>query len=232
MSRTSITIGIIAAVALHGLLFVPSATKSATPKPQPKKMVVLRPVPSQPQQRPPASTAANKTRPQAPSEVPQNVVSSAANKTDSPGNTATTEGNDDNVPPLVITWKSPQQLRRVAGRLGLKVVAVNAAGKVVGEIPSEGKLRIASFGGNLSHFSNRVRTLPRGFFGADINLASVGAASLWILVPGAVDRELIAVQQAAILQTGVSAGSVQATEARFEDADGRFKLVITRVVHS
>ena len=244
MSKTSLIIGCVLAAAMHGLLLFPlSPSPAEEPKPAeapPKTTLVSAPapeppVPAAPVPKPrPAPVEPPKTGKPAPTPKPplQKVAQAPpAPKSELPDPAdASVEADDKALPPMRIAWSSPQQVRTVARALGLRIVAVNADQQAVGEIdPYDGKLR--DFTGRLDQYSNRVRTLGRGFFATSDNDAGArDVAGFWILVPAAVDRQWMALQRSAIAERGMTAGQVSQVEARFvvSDAAGP-KLSIVRV---
>ena len=238
MSRSSLIIGGLIAVVLHGLLFLP-VKSSQTESPQagespthpPKKVRITpapaaRPKPLPPAQphKPPKPRMAAKLQP----VVPKPAAPVEPRKA---GRTQSQVKDDWPLPPLRIVWASPAQLRRVAGALGMRIVAVNARRQVVGEVPAGGGGALRDFDGRLDQYSNRVRTLPRSFFGAELAAGSgAEVADLWVLVPAAVDRRWIDLQRRAIARAGLTAAKVRELEAAFEKQSNGYRLVVTRVV--
>jgi len=242
MSKTSLLIGCVLAAAVHGLLLLPltaSDVDDAAPEPEaPRTKLAVTPppepapAPPKPKPKPKPPEPRPRTGKPAPKPKPpmQEVVKAPAQpKPPVPDPAKASAGDDDKaLPPLRIVWASATEVRTVARSLGLRVVAVNADDEAVGEIdPYSGKLK--DFTGRLDHYSNRVRTLPRSFFGA-ANADGRPVARFWILVPVAVDRQWVALQRSAIVQRGMTAGQVREVEARFNGSGGRLRLSITRVV--
>ncbi len=133
--------------------------------------------------------------------------------------------SDGTAPPLRVTWDSPAQLTTVARSLGMKVVAVNASHEIVGEVSLAGRAVLREFSGELSGFSNRVRTLHLDFFGRGLT-SGTSAKSLWVLVPSHHDARFIELQRGAIRQEGISPDAVRIVDARI---DRRGNLTITRI---
>lgn len=243
MSKTSLLIGCVLAAALHGLLLLPMSPSDAdevapdpspgiripglpTPPPEPKGLL--------PEPEPPAKAAREHKAPaHAPTPRPpmQRVAPAPAPPEPERADPAdASAGQDDKaLPPMRIAWTSPQQVRAVARALGLRIVAVNAGGQAVGQIdPYGGPMK--DFTARLDQYSNRVRTLPRGFFGpGSAEPGDRDVAGFWILVPAAVDRQWIALQRSAIAERGMRAAEVREVEARFTGSDETPRLSITRV---
>ena len=240
MSKTSLLIGCLLAAAMHGLLLLPltaSHVDEVTPAPAaPKTKLAVTPppepapAPPEPKPKPPEPPKTGTPAPKPKPPMQEVVKPPAPPKPDKPDPVKASAGEDDKaLPPLRIVWASANEVRTVARVLGLRIVAVNAEDEATGEIdPYSGKLK--DFTGRLDHYSNRVRTLPRDFFGATAsNPDGRAVARFWILVPVAVDRQWVALQRSAIAQRGMTAGQVREVEARFNGRGGRLRLSITRV---
>ena len=240
MSRSSLIIGGLIAVVLHGLLFLPvksspkESPPAGDPPANPPKKVKIAPAPAA-HRKPPPPAPVRPVQPPKPKLAAklQPVVPKPAAPVEQQkaGRTATPAKDNAALPPLRIVWASPGQLRRVAGALGMRIVAVNARRQVVGEVTAAGGGGLRDFDGRLDQYSNRVRTLPRSFFGTELAAGSgVEVADLWVLVPAAVDRRWIDLQRRAIARAGLTAGKVRELEAAFEKQSNGYRLVVTRVV--
>lgn len=243
MSKTSLLAGCVLAAALHGLLLVPllpsGADEAGGPEAPPKtKLAVAPPTEPKPTEPPPTEPKpraiekpkAGKADPKPKPPMQQVARAPVQPEPERPDEADASPGRDDKaLPPMRIAWSSPQQVRTVARALGLRIVAVNAAGRAVGEIdPYDGRLR--DFTGRLDQYSNRVRTLGRSFFAAFSPGDDVrDVAGFWILVPAAVDRQWMALQSSAIARHGMTAAQVRQVEARFTVSGGQPRLSITRV---
>jgi len=249
MSKTSLIIGCILAVALHGLLWLPltradsdqtKAADQAPPKaklavaPEPEAKPEPTPVPPEPKPKPEEPVKPPKKVEPKPKPPLQDVVKMPTKPKDpeptSPDPADAAANEDDNaLPPLRIVWSSANEVRTVARALGLRVVAMNAAGQAVGEIDAfSGRLK--DFTGRLDQYSNRVRTLPRSFFGPEITSAPGRAvARFWILVPAGLDRQWMALQRSAIAQRGMKTKQVREVEARFTGNAATPSLSVIRV---
>jgi hypothetical protein len=252
MSKSSYILGLALAVGLHVLLFIPLvgprsdrqadtpdskrvelARKLPEPPPPPEPEPVPppppppppepEPEPKVPEPEPPAEDLTRlhePPEPEEPAEQPGDTIARRAEQID-----------EDTLPPLRIIWSSPQQLRTIAGQLGMRIVAVNSEGEVIGEIPSQGPLELTNFDGRLSRYSNRVRTLPRSFFGQNLQRDDGQvAAELWVLVPTGLDRRWIDLQKRAIATTGLPSRAVRAVEGQFAGRAGAYELVVTRIL--
>jgi hypothetical protein len=141
------------------------------------------------------------------------------------------EISDDALPPLRIVWSSPGQLRAVAATTGMRIVGVNRQGEVIGEVPPAGQVRLEAFQGQLSRYSNRVRTLPSNFFGLPLARDDgQRVAELWVLVPSRLDRQWIDLQKRAIASAGLETQAVRAVEGQFASRAGTFQLIVTRLI--
>lgn len=249
MSKSSFIIGLLLALAAHALLLFPLDGQSepntpadSEPPVSPVTMVDPPPPPPPPEPKPapqPAPKPEVKPEPKpAPSQpqLAQTTPPPAPDPEPEPleGNTTPRQRpesiDDDVLPPLRITWDSPAELRRVAGAMGMRIVAVNFQGKVLGEIDPAGKAELIEFNGSLAAYSNRVRTLPSGFFGTRLSAGDAQVAELWILVPAAIDRAWMDMQKQAIARTGLAAEQVRSIEGRFASVPGGYRLVVTRIV--
>ncbi|MFP4139962.1 MAG: hypothetical protein ACOCZU_03680 [Planctomycetota bacterium] len=250
MSRSSLIIGLLVAIGLHAVLFGPSLWTDTppetpdrptvppvaiTPPPEPQSEPEPAPTPpSEPVRQPAPPTPPPPTEKPAP---PLREVHQQPTEADPPpeeGDTHATPAedvDDSDLPPLRIVWDSPAELRRVAGQLGLRIVAVNAAGEILGEVPSEGPVKLVEFTGQLSRYSNRVRTLPVRFFGGQLT-RSTRTRRLWVLVPADLDQRWIRMQKRVIAQAGVELAGVRELEGQFRAAGDGLHLVVTRIRQS
>jgi hypothetical protein len=248
MSRSSLIIGLLAAGALHALLFAPALWSSEQPDPadpseDPPAVAITPPPEPAPTPEPEPvkqPTPEPKPRPEPvkkPTPPLREVHKQPAAQDPPPrqGNTHNNpveEADPSDLPPLRIIWDSPSELRRIAARLGMRIVAVNSGGEILGEVPSAGAVRLVEFGGQLSRYSNRVRTLPVSFFGHQLARQAETAARLWVLVPTGVDRRWIHMQKQAIARAGVDLTGVRELEGEFRRARGTVRLVVTRIKQS
>ncbi|MFP4054532.1 MAG: hypothetical protein ACLFV7_11795 [Phycisphaerae bacterium] len=250
MSKSSLIFGIVVAVGLHALLLMPWWTGADTvpPKPPAAPKVAITPPPQpvpepprQPEPEPepePAKQPQPKPRPEPPQEKPtpplRKVHNTPAQKDPPPqeGDTharKVEEIDEADLPPMRIVWESAGALRQIAASLGMKVVAVNNAAEVVGEV-STATGRLVEFTGELDHYSNRVRTLPLSFFGEELTGPRAGeAVRLWVLVPSRVDRRWVALQRQAIASTGLDVASVHELTGEFRNGSTGVRLVVTKI---
>jgi len=246
VSRSSIFTGFVVALLVHAIIFVPGGcnTKPVSKEPDKsirkiKKVVVVSPPPKPELEEPeieckteppePVSSS-SKQAPREPEDAFGKVVDQATRKKlPGLGNTSSqTEG--DSLLSLRIAWESPGQLCAVAQDLGLKVVAVNSSGEIMGEVDTIGDPTLKSFTSCLSNFSNRVRTLPKFFFGPGMALSSKERISaFWVLVPENIDREFLAVQNRAVGERGLNMLEVSVVEAVFEHESDHYQLVVKAV---
>lgn len=236
MSKTSFIIGLALASILHGaifwLLLNPAATQptSAQPKPVSLRRPLPQPINDQ------VTTAENDPLRQEPQpDVLTGLADIARPRSDHDRlmmrGDSPTEPNDESTPPLRIVWAGADELAAVARALGMKVVAVNGQNEIVGEVELIGRPQLLPFSGDLSGYSNRVRTLEPGFFGRELfEQQGVRIRSLWVLVPASHDAHFIELQRDALRRVGVNADAVRLMEARFEPRSGRtYQLSITHV---
>ncbi len=259
MSKSSFILGLLLAVGAHVLLFLPIWSAPQTPqsaKKENQRVELARrldpPPPIEPEQVPPPPEPEPAPQPQTPprpepeqqrpapepeelQEVHQPPEQPEPRPEETPpGETIARraeEISDDALPPLRIVWSSPDQLRAVAAGTGMRVVGVNTLGEIIGQVPSRGPVRLEEFTGRLGRFSNRVRTLPRNFFGQVLTRQDgQSVAELWVLVPSRLDRQWISLQKRAIATAGVETQAVRAVEGQFATRSGAFQLVVTRLV--
>ena len=138
---------------------------------------------------------------------------------------------DDALPPVRILWDGPDEVRSVARELGIRIVAVNRSGDVLGEVSPTGSASIIPFDSATSRFSNRVRMIDdRAFFGESIPRELNGRLSaFWLLVPADLDRALSEEIRRTIRESGYSSSEVRFVEASFEERAGRRVLKIGRI---
>ncbi len=229
MSKSTFVIGILVAVGAHALLFWPfdgntPAAKKSQPEVKPPTVAML---PEVPEAKTPPTPP--KLRPAAEPTPLKRVVDAPAKTEapDTPGDTSA-DGPEDALPPLRVVWESADQLRSVVAHLGMRIVAINTDNQVAGEVTATGSPRVVPFEGRLSSYSNRVRTLPRDFFGP-APVADGGVASFWVLVPADLDARFVLLQRDAIRRKGLRAADVRAMEAEFRSGRGGYELVITRL---
>ncbi|MCH8316558.1 MAG: hypothetical protein IIA64_11340 [Planctomycetes bacterium] len=236
MSKTSFIIGLALASILHGaifwLLLNPAATQPTSARPKPVSL--RRPLPEPINDQVP--TAENDPPRQEPQpDVLTGLTDIARPQVDQDRLTmrgdSPTDPSDESIPPLRIVWAGADELAAVARALGMKVVAVNGQNEIVGEVELIGRPQLLPFSGDLSGYSNRVRTLEPGFFGRELfEQPGVRIRSLWVLVPASHDAHFIELQRDALRRVGVHADAVRLMEARFEPRRGRtYQLSITHV---
>lgn len=235
MRKSTWIIAILASVAAHAGLLWPTdqgnidTDESGSPAPKPTIALASESVPEPTQ-------ALERPEPLPPHQEPQHpmpleqVVNAPGelDDRDDPGETDS-ELPDDALPPLQVMWESPDQLRDVAEEMGMRIVAINRGNQIVGEVAMNGAARIIPFEGQLAAYSNRVRTLPRGFFGPG-PVSGRDIVSFWILVPADMDARFLVLQRDAIRGQGLRPDEVRSTEAQFQSRQGRHELVITRVI--
>ena len=238
MSKTSLILGVAVSLVAHAVIFAPQmlgsrrqAERLAKAKQQAAVMLAMAEAePARPQLPKPTESAKPPVRAEPPAEV-EEIVKPRSVRDPIKGYGDLAENDDGDLPAMRIVWTGPEQVRSVARTFRMRIVAINAEGKVAGEVTMDGEARLIAFNGGLAGYSNRVRTLPADFFGHGV-IASAPASirSLWILVPADVDEEFVRVQREAIRARGVKPTSVLAMEAHFTRDDfGRYRLVVTRI---
>lgn len=253
MSRSSLIIGLVLAAVMHAALFAPALWTDAAPTTQPPAeeppaVAVTPPPEPQPAPKPEPVSKPEPTRPEKRQPQPEPIESEPTpplqevheqpETVDPPPQKGDThakpleDADPSELPPLRIVWDSPGALRQIAGRLGMRIVAVNAKGEILGEVPSDGGVRLVEFKGRLDAYSNRVRTLPVSFFGSELARQSGGARRLWVLVPVGVDQRWVHAQKQAIAKAGVELAGVRELEGEFRRQRGSVRLVVTRIRHS
>ncbi len=238
MSRTSLLIGLLVSGVGHVIALWPvepnrqppdTAARTLDARAAAIAVAAVQPPPMPKPERPPETQALR--RPAAPrTPALDRLLRPTATDDDASGNQARGEEHDDTPPTLRIAWHSPDHMLAVARALDLHIVAVDRQQSIVGQIDIHDPPRLTPFTSTLSRFSNRIRTLPRDYFGrlADDAVASVTA--LWILVPSAVDQNLIDEQRRAIRKAGRDVSEVSATEGHFERRNGSYRLIITNLL--
>ena len=241
MSKTSLIMGLSLSLFVHGLLLLPPKAGDAVPPisaeppaPEARTTVTLEPpIQEQLAVEPPEKIELEPPEPEAapPLEALQQVIEPPADvlPMDEPGEFSDAEG-DDHLPELRLTWDGPGQLIEVARSLGLRILLIGAQNQPVGELDLAGELSVRRFDGRLEHFSNRVRAIPRDFFGPKpMKQAAESVRALWVLVPAAVDQQWIMVQKAALDARGLVGGDVSRMEARIRSQEDGYRLVVTNV---
>lgn len=252
MSRTSLLLGVVVAVAIHAALFWPfGARPPGQPKPVLPRLTLERPEEQPEQQAPetaaesPGSRAAERDEPepvQLPDQPPDQPPDQRRGVSPPPapmeettearrteleraesGQSLVGTPDDDALPPVRIVWDGPEEVRSVARELGMRIVAVDRGGDVLGEVSRAGPPGIVPFEGSTGRFSNRVRMIDdRGFFGESIPRELDGRLSaFWLLVPAELDRALSAEIRRTIRESGFDSAEVRFVEASFEERAGR-----------
>jgi hypothetical protein len=239
MSKSSFIIGLSLAIALHVLILWPGFGRKETyekakeEQKEEQRRIVIVPSDQRPTPEPLPPNQKHRAQPrQRDAQILKNVVkASGDNKSSTAEGDTSSKNEEDSLPPLRIIWESDRQLRSVAGSLGLKIVAVDHQSKIIGEVVTTGDPRLVEFNGDLSLYSNRVRTLPSSFLGSE-KPAGVRVSSFWILVPAYLDKRFVDIQRDAIRQHGLRMSEVRAVEAVFQWTNGAYRLVISRVVEA
>lgn len=234
MSKSSFIIGLGLSFILHGLcLLSPHCfefNKVAQSLPEQRAKLTLPPLPPPTEPTPvpdppdpptpePEVTPVpmpEEISPSPPVEQLQEVVETASNKTTSEeAGDVNQEKTDTVLPELRLVWDNPAQLVEIARLLNLRILLVGKDHQPLGELRLSGDLSVKPFSGKLSHYSNRVRTLAPGFFGADL-LQQVKRPVLcyWILVPSHTDQQWIAAQKKALATKALMPSQVSYMEAR------------------
>lgn len=96
------------------------------------------------------------------------------------------------VPPLQIEWESTEHIARVARILGLRVFAVDGAGRITGELRLDSRrfrLEPVSFSG-MPRLSGRIRALEHGVFAGYERAPGIDGhvAEWWVCIPVEIDR--------------------------------------------
>lgn len=238
MSRTSLIVGVAVSVLAHALIFGPrmfGSRRQAETLPAAKQRAVVTLAQAEPEPAPPQMPKREEPpKPDVKAEPPatvEEVVKPRSPRDPIQGYGDLAKDDSGDLPAMRIVWTGPDQVRDVARAFGMRIVAVNAEGKVAGEVIMDGEARLVAFDGGLAGYSNRVRTLPADFFGRNVTTsAPAGIRSLWILVPAQVDEEFVRIQREAIRERGADPSSVLAMEARFvRDDRGRYRLIVTRI---
>ena len=138
--------------------------------------------------------------------------------------------SSDLVPELRLIWDSPEQLIRVAKSLGMRILIVNGRNEPVGELIFDQGLSVKEFKGNLTNFSNRVRTISAHFFGPEVlRQSNKSVQCFWVVVPASVDRTWVSVQKQAIRSKGLNGSQVSYMEARVIPNGSGYELVVNRI---
>jgi len=140
--------------------------------------------------------------------------------------------SSDTLPALRLIWDGPEQLAGIARSLNMRILAVGKDNNVIGELCFQNSLSIQSFGGNLEGYSNRVRTISAGFFGAGVlDQAGEQVHHFWVVVPASVDKAWVSVQVQSLNQEGLTNSNVSYMEGRIvSQQDDDYQLVITNIV--
>lgn len=253
MSRTSLILGILIAIAVHAALLWPFGTspvKQSTPvvprltlerppdeperevrEPEPTEIARREDAPpSEPEPEPATSEPERRAEATPPAKMEQvDEVRKPDLETSSLGQTSD-EPDDDSLPPVRIMWDGPDEVRSVALELGIRIVAVDRRGDVLGEVARTGSSRIVPFDSGTNRFSNRVRMIDdRDFFGSEIPREVNGLTAFWLLVPADLDRALTDEIRRKIYESGHAPSEVRFVEASFEQRAGRRVLKIGRI---
>jgi len=258
MSRTSLILGLFVSLILHGLLLMTMAKTSdevALDESGDQNQVELVQMPEDPTPEPvdePAQEEVAAAEPPASREQiaeasPSPSESSAAihpdRLIDPPGSELDTESladgdfaaedvPDDALPMLQIVWEGPDHVRNMARRYGMRIIAMSSDQEIVGEISRRGPLSIDPVGQPLRGYSNRVRTLPPGYFGSEIARRSETAiSSYFIFVPSALDQSFMDHQRESLNVVRLDAREVRLMEGRLSSSGPvRQPIQISRIV--
>lgn len=239
MSKTSFIVGLGFSLIIHGAFLLTRDQRAQVRReptmPEVKNVPKLIPPP-------PMAKAIPKEQPKPEPEPPKQeekpqieklkqVVKPAGPKQASePGDFADSE-SDDSLPELRLIWDSPEQLLRVAGNLGMRILVVNPKNEPAGELFFQEGLLVKRFDGKVGSFSNRVRTISSQFFGRDVlRQAKEPVKCFWVLVPATVDQAWVSVQKEAIKSEGVKSSQVSCVEARVTPRGAGYELVVTKVI--
>jgi len=247
MRKTSLMLGLLLSGLLHALVFLPALSDARRAEPQREraaddggKLTVMRTPAPQPME--PAAPPVPEENRQVPAPEPveaprlkelEKVADTSADMEDVQDmGDMVAESDSESLPRLRILWSSPEELRSVARFFGMKVIALDSHGNILGQVSLEGVVRLEPSEGNLTGFSNRVRALPSDFFGQSLPRAARSEIrDFWVLVPAGVDARFLTIQEDAIRRRGLQPSEVAAVEARFTPAGrGRYSLVITDVI--
>lgn len=242
MTKSSYCIGLAIAILAHALLFLALPRGEEVPreaeeeKPPPLIRVAMKE-----KERPEADShelQVNRREPDSQLLDQQSLtdhVQSDPNDAAEPslGETASEEtiDSDDTLPNMQIIWSSPAECRTVAEALGMKIVGVTPDQRIAGELRLSGEMELVPFDGDLSCFSNRVRSLPVSFFGRIATKDSKTIiAAYWILVPTDVDMLFSGQIRRKLCSLGHDASEVRLVKARVNvDPYGKYFLEVTQV---
>ena len=246
MSKTSLVIGILLSVVVHAAVFFPHRREAdrrtaqdtidrkpisiTLPEPKPVEDPPTSPQPDKPVEGTPRLVAET---PPAPVERELSRVAEATSAMDDASGLGdlATDADEETLPAMRIVWSSPEELRLVSQALGMRIIAVNAGSEILGEVALQGDVRLVDFQGDLASYSNRVRIIPRHFFGHSLAAVRTNpVSSFWILVPVSLDAHLMDVLRKAIVRRGARLADVRSVNARFMRSDTTgYELVVTEV---
>jgi len=238
MSKTSLIVGLAFSLLAHGALLLQDkqtrevSHKDVRPEPRKAAKLILTPTPvaeerpkEQPKQLPPKQREKPVIQ-----ELKEVVTPPETKVVDEPGDFSEFESNDY-IPELRLVWDNPDQLIEAAKVLGMRILLVDRKNQPVGEVIFEKDLLVKEFKGNLTNFSNRVRTISAQFFGPELlSQSSESIRCFWVLVPASVDQLWVSVQREAVKSGGFKSSQVSYTEARISPNKSSYELVVTRVV--
>lgn len=235
MSKTSILTGLIVSVLGHTILFwdyIPGLEKKNlvinTTKEQAAKAINVANI----QMQKPLEVKPHEAK-QPPMSVLNKVEKLVSpKKVSSKGNRGDFSDKDDenSIPSLRLIWDNPDEII-AAQRIGLKILAVEKGNQIVGELIFDGTLSVKPYQGDMSNYSNRVRTISYDFFGRQILSEINRPIDCWfILIPAEIDRKWLTIQQQAIHEKGLKYSEVAYVEARLVSENNGYELVITKIV--
>ena len=244
MTKTSFIAGLGLSLIAHGLLLLPGfrAWGHPIPIPEPETNSVAKltlPPPPIPEPLPKEPLKPDEVKPR---EEPKKEESKEVRELEDVAKLPETlpleeagdfsdDGDEDAIPELRLVWDSPEQLVQVSKVLGMRILMVDRRHQPVSELILEKDLLVKEFRGNLTNFSNRVRTLSAQFFGPVVARQSAKPIEcFWVMVPASVDQEWISVQKQAIRSRGLKNSQVSYVEARIQPNGGSCTLAVTRIV--
>ncbi len=236
MSKSTFIIGVIIAVLVHSLLFLDfdkNTLKAEEVEPKKVARILIPPLPKPPERTPPDPGKPLSLPSRPPKESFDQVVtdSTQGDIPDSLGDYAA--DGDEGLPSLRLIWDSPEHLIQVSKALNLRVIPVNNSNKPIGELCFERNILVNRFSGELSGYSNRVRTISSHFFGINVlNQCQENVQCFWIIVPTDIDYQWVSIQKQVLRSKGLNSSQVSYMEAQIVNNENGYELLITSIART
>jgi len=146
------------------------------------------------------------------------------------GNIKIEEPTDEYMPALKVDISDYRILIGALRYFGMRVVLVDKSGNFVDEINLKKRPNIMPIKQSLAEYSNRIRMLPRSYFGERVEkIIRLRELRSCILVLADVDKKFAGLQKQIVAENGYELDEINATTGRFIKEGDKYRLVIERL---